>query len=53
MAVVMNRKKELPIFTIVAAVVLLLVFSIPHSLFGSELNITTGQVTQGIILNFF
>jgi len=31
----------------------LLVFSIPHSLFGSELNYSTGQVTQGIIAAFF
>lgn len=53
LAVVMNRKNEKPLYTVLAAVVLLLVFSIPHSLFGSELNISTGQVTQGIILNFF
>jgi len=53
LAVVMNRKKERPVYTILAAVVLLLVFSIPHSLFGSELNYSSGQVTQGIILNFF
>lgn len=53
LAVVMNRKKERPFYTILAAVVLLLVFSIPHSLFGSELNYSSGQVTQGIILNFF
>ena len=52
-AVYMNRKSERPIYTILAAVILLLVFSIPHSLFGSELNYTSGQVTQGIILNFF
>jgi hypothetical protein len=53
MAVVMNRKKERPGYTILAAVVLLMVFSIPHSLFGSQLDYTTGEVTQGIILNFF
>jgi hypothetical protein len=53
LAVVMNRKKERPVYTILAAVILLLVFSIPHSLFGSELNYSSGQVTQGIILNFF
>ena len=53
LAVAMNRKKERPLYTILAAVVLLLVFSIPHSLFGSELNYSSGQVTQGIILNFF
>ena len=52
-AVVMNRKKERPFYTALAAVVLLLVFSIPHSLFGSELNYSSGHVTQGIILNLF
>lgn len=53
LAVVMNRNGDRPFYTILAAVVLLLVFSIPHSLFGSELNYSSGQVTQGIILNFF
>jgi hypothetical protein len=53
LAVVMNRTKERPLYTALAAVVLLIVYSIPHSLFGSELDYTTGQVTQGIILNFF
>jgi hypothetical protein len=48
----MNRKKERPLFTILAAVVLLLVYSIPHSMFGSELDYSSGQVTQGIILAF-
>ncbi len=53
LAVYMNRKSDRPIYTALAAFVLLLVFSIPHSLFGSELNYSSGQVTQGIILNFF
>jgi hypothetical protein len=52
LAVIMNRKKERPVYTILAAVVLLLVYSIPHSMFGSELDYSTGQVTQGIILAF-
>ena len=52
-AVVMNRKEEKPIYTILAAVVLLLIFSIPHSLFGSNLDYSTGKVTQGIILSIF
>jgi len=51
-AVVMNRKKEKPFYTILAAVVLLLIFSIPHSMFGSELDYASGQVTQGIIMIF-
>jgi hypothetical protein len=49
----MNRKKERPIYTAIAAIVLLLVYSIPHSMFGSELNYNSGSVTQGLILNFF
>ena len=53
LAVIMNRKEEKPLYVALAAVVLLLVFSIPHSLFGSQLDYATGQVTQGIILNFF
>ena len=52
-AVIMNRKKEKPLYTVLAAFVLLLIFSIPHSLFGSQLNYATGQVTQGLILAFF
>jgi hypothetical protein len=53
LAVIMNRKKEQPLYTVLAAIVLLLVFSIPHSLFGSELDLNSGHVTQGIIMNFF
>lgn len=52
LAVIMNRKKERPVYTILAAVLLLLVYSIPHSMFGSELDYSSGQVTQGIILAF-
>ncbi len=52
MAVILNRRKERPLYTILAAAVLLLVFSIPHSLFGSELDYSTGEVTQGIIFTF-
>jgi hypothetical protein len=53
LAVIMNWKKERPAYTILAAVVLLLVYSIPHSLFGSQLSYESGTVTQGIIMNFF
>jgi hypothetical protein len=51
-AVIMNHKKERPVYIILAAVVLLVIFSIPHSLFGSELDYGTGQVIQGIIFTF-
>jgi hypothetical protein len=46
-AVIMNRKQERRAYTIAAALVLLIVYSIPHSLFGSELDFATGTVTQG------
>ena len=53
LAVYMNRKKEKPLYVVLAAVVLLLVFSIPHSLFGSELNYESGEVVQGLVVNLF
>jgi hypothetical protein len=53
LAFVMNRKKERPLYTAIAALVLLMVYSIPHSMFGSELNYQSGEVTQGIIMNIF
>jgi hypothetical protein len=53
LAVFMNRKSDKPAYTILAALILLIIFSIPHSLFGSELDYTSGQVTQGIILYLF
>ncbi|HAM10144.1 MAG: hypothetical protein A2X05_18525 [Bacteroidetes bacterium GWE2_41_25] len=53
LAVFMNRKTDKPIYTIIAAVVLLMIYSIPHSLFGSQLDYESGQVTQGMILNLF
>jgi hypothetical protein len=52
-AVVSNRSKEKPAYVAVAALVLLIVYSIPHSLFGSELDFSSGEVIQGIILGFF
>jgi hypothetical protein len=52
LAVGMNLKKERPLYTILAAVILLMIYSIPHSLFGSELDYETGQVIQGIFLFF-
>jgi len=53
LAVYMNRKKEKPLYIVLAAIVLLLVYSIPHSLFGSELNYESGEVIQGLVLNLF
>jgi len=46
-AVVGNWKKDRPVLSIIAAIVMLIVFSIPHSAFGSELDYSTGAIGQG------
>jgi len=52
LAFLMNRKKERPVYTIIASIVMLVVYSIPHSMFGSELDPETGEIIQGMILLF-
>ena len=52
-AVLGNRKKQKPYLTILAAIIGLLVYSIPHSMFGSELNRASGEITQGMIQLFY
>lgn len=52
LAFFMNRKKERPVYTIIASLVTLAVYSIPHSMFGSELNPETGEIIQGMIYLF-
>ena len=49
-AVAANRKKERPAFSLLAAIVLLAIYSIPHSMMGSELDYETGKVIQGFLL---
>jgi hypothetical protein len=44
-AVVGIRKKDRYYLTVSAAVIMLVVFLIPHSLFGSELDYSTGAIT--------
>jgi len=51
-AVIGNRKKQRPYLTIIAAIVGLIIYSIPHSMFGSELDRASGEVTQGLIQFF-
>ncbi len=52
-AVLGNRKKHRrPYLSIIAAIIGLLVYSIPHSMFGSELDRASGVVTQGMIQLF-
>ncbi len=53
LAFFMNRKKQRPVYTIVASVVMLVIFSIPHSMFGSQLDPETGEVIQGWIQLYF
>ncbi|QGY45614.1 hypothetical protein GM418_18635 [Maribellus comscasis] len=48
----MNRKKERPVYTVIASLVMLLVYSIPHSMFGSQLDPETGEIIQGWIRLF-
>lgn len=52
LAVVGNLKKERRGLTILAAIVLLAIFSIPHSMFGSELNPETGEIISAMIAPF-
>jgi len=52
LAYFMNRTKERPVYTIVASIVMLIVYSIPHSMFGSQLDPETGKVIQGWITLF-
>ncbi|PKP19959.1 MAG: hypothetical protein CVU05_10110 [Bacteroidetes bacterium HGW-Bacteroidetes-21] len=46
-AAIANYRKASPRWTIIAAIITLIIFLIPHSMFGSELNYSTGAVTQG------
>lgn len=48
-AVISNRKNPKYRYTIIAAIVMFLIFIIPHSMFGSELDYSSGEVTTGII----
>jgi len=43
----MYRNREKTRFAILAMIILLAVYMIPHSMFGSELDTKTGQVTTG------
>ena len=52
LAVAGNRKREKPSLTILAAAIMLIIFSIPHSMFGSELDPETGEVITGMVRLF-
>lgn len=46
-AVAGNRKKARPYLTLIACIVTLVIFLIPHSMYGSELDPNTGKITTG------
>jgi hypothetical protein len=48
-AFILNRKKGNRTSVIIASVITIIIFSIPHSMYGSELNRETGKVVQGFI----
>jgi len=48
-AVLANRKKANYKLTILASIVLFLIYIIPHSLFGSEFDYSQGKVVTGLI----
>jgi len=52
MALEMIRKKHSAFWVVVASLVTIVVYFIPHSLFGSQLNPETGKIIQGSILPF-
>ena len=52
LAYFINRNKERPVYTIVASIIMLIVYSIPHSMYGSQLDPETGEIIQGWIQLF-
>ncbi len=52
-AYLLNIKEQRPLVSFFAAIVMLIVFSIPHSLWGSQLDHETGKVITGFILQIF
>jgi hypothetical protein len=52
-AVLANRKADRPKYYVFAAILLLVIYSIPHSLMGSEYDYEKGEVVTGFIKTFF
>lgn len=52
MALEMIKKKHAAFWVIIAWAVTIVIYSIPHSLFGSQLNPETGKIIQGAIFPF-
>jgi len=51
-AVFGNWKRKRAGLTILASIILLVVYTIPHSLLGSELDYESGEIIQGIIMPY-
>jgi len=51
-AFILNKKKNRPTWILVASIITLIIFSIPHSMFGSEFDYESGEVVTGFIQNF-
>jgi len=49
-AVLANLKKERRYLTAIAAIIMLIIFSIPHSARGSELNPESGKIETGMVI---
>lgn len=45
-----NRKKKHPKMILIASIVTIIIFSIPHSMFGSQLDPNSGKIIQGTII---
>jgi hypothetical protein len=52
LALLMIRKKSAAMWVIMASLITIVIFSIPHSLYGSQLDQETGKIIQGNILPF-
>ncbi|HZK93729.1 MAG TPA: hypothetical protein VFC67_05935 [Prolixibacteraceae bacterium] len=52
MALEMLRNKNSAFWVVLASLVTIVIFAIPHSLFGSQLDQETGKIIQGAILPF-
>jgi len=51
-ALIWTKESKRRYLAIIASLILFAIYTIPHSMFGSELDYTTGKVTQGIIQLF-
>jgi hypothetical protein len=52
LAMIMIRKKHANLWILGASLITIIIFSIPHSLHGSQLNVETGKIIQGNILPY-